>query len=484
MPLVLGLDVGTQGARAIVADESGNVVAHSSKPFDDRVLLPGGEQNPEGWWLAAEEALQDAIRAVTNAGFSARHIAAVAVDSTSGTIVPVDERGRPLMPAIMYNDARAHEEARLCNQAGSDLTSKLGYRFSASFGLPKILWIARNLPDLWGKTRRAIHAADFIVGKLTGDFGKSDNSNALKTGYDLADSCWPDFIANSLGIELDKLPEVVLPGQTIGQVSRQCAEATGLAQGTPVVAGVSDGTAGFVASGASKVGQWNSTIGTTLVVRGVSSRLISDPHGRIYCHRHPDGFYLPGGASNVGGECLDKLVPQRDYDALNAAAARIIPTSLLVYPLVRRGERLPFVDPEAEGFVTGDHTSREELYAAYLEGVAYVERWCLEMMEGLGAHVGEIVYSTGGGARSLEWMRIRASVLKRTVVRPKVTDAAMGAAVVAASHTIYSSLIEASERMIVPDVRIEPDDLLSRAYDERYLLFREECSRRGLGRKL
>lgn len=488
MPLLLGLDVGTQGARVIVCSESGAVVAQSSRPFggDAAVagLQPGWfEQRPEAWWEAAACALRDVADSLKALGRDSAEIRAIAVDSTSGTVLSVDSAGEALRPALMYNDGRAEEEAQKCNNAASDLISRLGYRFGSSFGLPKVLWLARREPDTWRRTHRVIHASDYIVGRLTGDFSKSDSSNAMKTGYDLACSRWPTFISDSLGIEIDKLPEVVAPGEPIGCVSHGCAIETGLAPGTMVVGGVSDGTAGFVASGAASPGEWNSTVGTTLVMRGVSESLVKDEAGRVYCHRHPDGFWLPGGASNVGGECLAKLFPGEDYDELSRQIADRLPSGLLVYPLVRLGERLPFIDPHARGFVAGVHHGRRQLYAGYLEGVAFVERWCCELMGELGAVVGDTIYATGGGARSLEWMRIRASVLNKRLVRPAVAESAMGAAMVAASRTVFSSLSEASRAMVKYDARIDPDNRLVEAYDEHYLAFREECASRGLGGK-
>ena len=486
MPLVVGLDVGTQGARAIACDEGGRVVAQSSCPFDTDpqvIGLPPGwfEQDARVWWDSASRCLRSVTASLAGFGLGAGCIAAIAVDSTSGTVVPVDGSGTPLRPAIMYNDTRSRVEADECNEAGRDLTKKLGYRFGSSFALPKLLWLKRNEPRVWDAAHKLVHAADFIVGNLTGDFGVTDNSNALKTGCDLVELRWPDFIFRDLGIDRAKLPALAVPGEPIGRVTAECARLTGLEQGTPVVAGVSDGTAGFVASGASAVGEWNSTIGTTLVLRGISERLIRDPQGRIYCHRHPDGWWLPGGASNVGGECLAELFPDADYDMLNREAAELIPSGVVCYPLVRRGERLPFVDPEAQGFLPNGGLRGAELYAACLEGVAFAERWCYELMEDLGAPVGHTVYATGGGAKSVTWMRIRAAVLRKRLVRPAVTEAAMGAAIVAASRTLYTSLAQAVAAMVKQDLAVEPEDALAEAYQDRYAAFRAECAARGLG---
>jgi D-ribulokinase len=467
--LVLGIDVGTQGARAVVADRSGKVIAQASEGFAPKsVELPQGysEQHPDQWWEAVSACLRRITREIDYG------ISAIAVDSTSGTIVAVDSDGRPLRPAIMYNDSRSVAESEIVNRLGLEHTRKLGYLFNASFGLPKVFWIRENEPEFF-RAARFIHAADYIVGRITGDFSQTDSSNALKTGYDSADSRWPDFILDEIGS--DRLPDVREPGELLNTVSRSCDEETGLRAGTPVMAGVSDGTAGFVASGAAALGDWNSTLGTTLVMRGISEKLLLDPRGRFYCHRHPDGWWLPGGASNVGCESLDRTFPDEDLDSLALEAEKLLPTGLLVYPLVRSGERLPFVDSNAQGFVKGDAAGRAQLFGAYLEGIAFVERWILETAGSLGADTSGSIFTTGGGAKSSVWMKIRASVLNRRVCRPEVSDCAVGSAIVAASRTLYRNLTEAGQAMVKLDLAVETAPDLVAAYDSLYSRFRAEC---------
>lgn len=480
---VMGIDVGTQGVRAVVCDAEGQITAQTSRGFaaPARVeLLPPGwsEQNPADWWEACKQSLRQVMSHLRNRGLSPDDIISIAVDSTSGTLVIVDSTGVPLRPAIMYNDTRAVSEARECNSAGDELIERMGYSFSTGFALPKMVWVRRNEPEVFKKAV-FVHAADYIVGMITGSFGISDTSNALKTGYDLVEGRWPSFIESELGVSSAKLPEVVSPGTLIGTVNEECSRTTGLSKGTRVVAGVTDGTAGFLSSGAVRVGDWSTTLGTTLVIRGVSSRVIKDTQGRIYCHAHPDGWWLPGGASNCGAEFVEKLFHGRDLSKLNAYVPQYSPTALLVYPLVRRGERLPFIDPDAEGFIVGEPRDSRELYASYLEGVAYVERWCYELVEGLGVEMGDTIYTTGGGARSLEWLQVRADVLKKRLVRPVAMECAIGAAVVAASKMLYDGLESAVSGMIHPGVEVDPNPTRIDVYEQCYGAFRSTCGQKG-----
>lgn len=476
--VVIGLDVGTQGARALAVSAKGEVIAAASRRLKNAgPALPEGrsEQDPEAWWSAARACLREVAGRV-----GADRVACLAVTSTSGTVVPVDASGRALRPAIMYNDGRAVEEAAEVQAAGRALAERLGYRFQPSFGLPRLLWIRRHEPAVFERAACFLHAADFLVARLTGEVGRSDSSNALKTGYDLENLCWGAWIEHDLGIPLARLPHVVAPGEAIGALSRAAAEETSLRVGTPVAAGASDGTAAFLASGAISPGEWNSTLGTTLVVRGVSANLVRDPQGRLYCHRHPEGHWLPGGASSAGGEWLEHRFPDADWRALDQRALSLSPTDLVAYPLVRRGERLPFIDPRAEGFTDAPvSVTPESLYTAHLEGTACVERWIYVVIESLGVPVGPCLFATGGGARSREWLQIRADLLGRTLIRPRVVEAAFGAALLAAAHTLHPSLSDAVRSMVRADFEVPPRPGLRAAYDELYARFREACARRG-----
>ena len=193
--LVVGIDVGTQGVRVQIADSVGRVVAQVSHSVPSQLSADGWfEQDPDHWWRAAALGLRQATAAL---GSRSAALAALSITATSGTICLLDGRGRALRPAIMYSDRRATAEAELLNQAGAALASKLGYRFDASFGLPKLLWLQRHEPEACAAARYYAHSGDVLVGRLTGEYGTSDWSQALKSGYDLADLRWPCLLYTS-----------------------------------------------------------------------------------------------------------------------------------------------------------------------------------------------------------------------------------------------------------------------------------------------
>lgn len=472
--LVAGVDLGTGGVRALACDAAGQVWAQAERPLATRRDGPLLEQHPADWRQATAECL----RAVTAELRGRATIVAISVAATSGTICLLDERGDALGPAIMYADTRAQAEAQAIDVLAGDLRARLGYAFNSSWGLPKLLWLARNEPQLVARARHFAHAGDAVNGWLCGDYGVTDMTQALKTGYDLLELRWPGMIEAALGLPTAKLPRVVAAGQELGRVTATAAVATGLLAGTLVVAGMTDGCASQLAAGAASPGQWLSVLGTTLVFKGVSARLVRDPLGRIYCHRHPDGHWLPGAASNVGGAALAEW-PSAALPALDRQAAELTPTGLAAYPLRQVGERFPFVHAGAREFLVGEPSSDAERYAAMLEGVAYVERLGYDLLGELTGAPAEQILTTGGGAHSPTWLQIRADVLGRPLGVAAASGASFGAAVLAAAATLHPGLASATRALAHTRQVVEPRAEHSAVYEEGYQRFLEACRARG-----
>ncbi len=481
--LCLGIDIGTQGARVVVAEATGRTVAHAQQNYADAVIgsLPQHyhEQKPEAWWNATRICLRQVVAALREQNRTADEIVAGAVDATFGTIVLLDANDQPLRPALMFDDCRADAEAQRVNQALEGSPQQFSYRFDSSFALSKILWLANHEPAVWQKTRRVAHAADYIVGKLTGVYDVSDQSNVLKTGFDLMDSVWSPFIEKDLGIDTRRLPRVIRSGETVARVSRQCAEETGLSERTRIVAGMTNGTADQIASGARRVGDWNTVLGNTLAFRGLAKRPLIDPLGRVYCHLHPLGYWMPSSTSNAGARAVDARFPDADREVFNRAALNLSPTPLVVYPLTQQGERFPFNRADAQGFVEGQAQNEQELYAAYLEGIAFVERLAYGVLQSLGAEMRQRVYSTGDGFNSLELMQIRADVMGLEIARSTNANPPMGSAIVAASRTLFDNIADASAQMVRVDRVVSPRPEMAARYGEAFQRFLNACRQHG-----
>src|SRR5215211_4015925 len=194
---------------------------------------------------------------------------------------------------------------------------------------------------------------------------------------------------------------------------------------------MTDSCAAQIAAGALEEGRWNSVLGTTLALKGVTRELLRDPSGTVYCHRHPDHGWLPGGASSTGAGIISDMFPDRDLEELNEKAERRGPSTTVIYPLASKGERFPFANPDARSFWIGEPKDEADRFRAVLEGVAFVERLCFAYLESLGASVSGPVSATGGGAKSRFWSHLRADVLAIPVVVPHLTEASEGMAILA-----------------------------------------------------
>jgi len=457
----LGIDIGTQGARAVIIDSNGNELISRSKKFP-LTQKSRQEQSPEEWWNVCLELLKSMFDTTSY------DITAITVTSTSGTVIPLDRNNVPLHPAIMYSDKRAEQEGLECSALAKKKVS--GYTgFNASSGISKMVWFANNYPEKTKKIHRWVHAADYITGKLSGVWGVTDPTNALKSGYDFDYNQWPNYLFDSLGLAPKWMPKVLNSGTPIGRMESEVAKALGLQHRPKITTGITDGCASQIASGAVKPGDWNTTIGTTLVIKGVTQNPIHDHLGRFYSHKHPLGFWMPGGASNTGADWITNDFESK-IEAYELAASQLIPTAYLSYPLMQQGERFPFNAPNAKGFHS-DGLTTEQLFTSNMEGVAYLERYAFELASKMSGESINAVYTAGGGSFSPTWLKIRANVLNIPIYKAKHISGAYGAAVLAASQTHFTDLIEAGQQLIQIDEKINPDKSLSELYDKNYNRF-------------
>jgi sugar (pentulose or hexulose) kinase len=472
--VVIGIDVGTGGARALAATAQGDVLAEAQVAITDS-LADGRvhEQDPRAWWRAVCTAVKSVLKKLDDAT-SPYAIGGVAVTSTSGSLVLADAEGQPVRHAILYDDSRGAADAEELNRRLPGEAAQ----FNSSFSLVKAVWVRREEPATWDRVRHLLHPADWLAGKLTGQFGISDDSNALKLGYDSEAGTWGTAITLA-GIPAEMLPRVVRPGTPVGTTSKPAGEETGLPPGTRVIAGATDGIASLIASGVCEPGGANTTLGTTLVWKVLSETKPRLTAG-MYCHRHPCGLWAPGAASNSGPGSLRSEGASDAPAERDRRAAGHLPTSSLCYLLRSKGERFPFLNPEAATFFESKTTSPAESYAAQLQSLAFVERWGYERLEECGVAVGEQVFSTGSAASSPALSQLRADVLKREVHRCRYPTAAFGAAILAAAESLFGGDLKSAMRRMTrvsESYRQRPE--AARAFDEIYARFRAACARRG-----
>lgn len=471
----IGIDVGTQGVRVIVASENGNIIGSEEREITLNESFRT-EQSPDEWWNSCLDCLLSLSKNLPE-NFDIQSIKSVSVTSTSGTVIPLDQNNRPLHPALMYSDTRQSKEGELCRKIAIEHNPDGYTAFNTSSGLAKIVWFVNNYPEQSQLIHTWVHATDYIIGKLSGNYRITDYTNALKSGYDISTNSWPSYIHTLLPIRESWLQTVVPSGTPIGTLSNELAELLNFPS-IQVVAGMTDGCASQVASGAVNPGDWNTTIGTTLVIKGVTRKEIKDPEGRLYCHRHPEGYWMPGGASNTGADWISSDFGN-DLAQLNQKAASLFPTSYLVYPLKQNGERFPFISKIARGFVEDNIPNRETLFTAGMEGVAFIERLAFELTEHLSAEKANAVYTAGGGSNSETWLQIRANVLNCPIHKMSNTSGALGAAILAASKVHFSTLGEAAKAMTHIASTTFPSPHLVTIYEEQFQRFKKELIKRG-----
>ncbi|NRQ15490.1 FGGY-family carbohydrate kinase [Ensifer sesbaniae] len=408
--LVVGIDIGTSGARAVAMASNGAVVASGAAKLSS---YSDDHRDPSGWWKAVQAALGETL-----GGIDRQTVRALAIDGTSGTMLPVGQSGAPLATPMMYNDPVAD---RAFLDAVSAHAPRESAAHGATSGLAKLLAF-QSVPG----TFRVIHQADWLAGHFTGLYDVSDENNALKTGYDPVSRSWPEWIEKT-GARVDLLPDVMPAGAPVAAISPAAAEAFGLSADLVVVAGTTDGCASFLATGADQPGDGVSALGTTLTVKMLSDRPLFAPEYGLYSHRIGE-MWLAGGASNTGGVVLAEHFSPERIAALSAGIDPSVDTGLDYYPLVNPGERFPVADPDFPPRMSPRPADDAAFLKAIFEGIAGVESLAYRRLTSLGGPALRSLRSVGGGAKNAAWTAIRARKLGVPFLPVLSEEAAAGTA--------------------------------------------------------
>ncbi|MFZ7089149.1 FGGY-family carbohydrate kinase [Curtobacterium sp. RRHDQ10] len=459
----VGIDLGTQSLRAVAVSEDGATHGPVTRPFRSTRVGRSHEQDPQQWIAAARSAIEQLVRELPR-GLSVRSIA---VDGTSGTLVPLTADGAPQGAAVMYDDPRGAPFLEQVQDAGADLWTRMGYRMQPTWALPRLLAMRDT-----SAARRFGHQPDVVLNHLARTRLGTDLSSALKTGADLDAAGWPLEVLGRLGIDTAELPEVVPSGSALGVVHPAVAAELGLPRGVELIAGTTDGVAAQLAAGAVERGAGCTVLGTTLVLKAVAPTRVGDTGAGVYSHPAPLGdAWFPGGASNVGAGAFSELLPGRDLAALTAAAAALggVPVS---YPLTRPGERFPVPDDTMAGRWPRptDEMSEAELFRTIAFGVAFVERLAYERLTALGAPVRRVV-TTGGGARNGWWLALRSAVLGREVSVPREPEGARGTALLARAGWLREPLAASVAQFVRTSPPVAPLDLADAQVEDAYAAF-------------
>lgn len=484
MAIVIGIDIGTSGTKAIAIDPSGHLLATAVVEYPLLTPKPGwAEQDPTDWKRAALEAL---ARLAQSPAVSPNDVKGIGLTGQMHGSVFLDGENRVLRNALLWCDNRTAPQCEA-------ITNKVGERrliemvcnpALTGFTAPKILWLRDNEPHLYEQVRKILLPKDYIRFVLTGEFA-TDMADASGTLLlDVKNRAWHRELMSILGIDADLMPPVFEGTAITGTLTAEAAEATGLRAGTPVIAGGGDQAAGGVGNGVVRPGVLSSTVGTSGVVFAFADRVSLDPRGRVhtFCHAVPGKWHVMGVVLSAGGSLRwfrDALCPAektvaietgRDpYEYITGAAEHIPPGAegLIFLPYLS-GERTPHKDPYARGAFIGlslKHT-RAHMARAVLEGVAFAMRDSLEIIREMGVPI-EQVRASGGGARSALWRQIQADVNKTPLVTTNIDEGpAYGAALLATVETgLYKSVEEACDAIIKVKEECGPDGANGKTYE-------------------
>jgi xylulokinase len=474
--VLIGLDVGTGGARAVAVDESGEVVAEASSEYPLHSPRPGWtEQDPDDWWEGAREVLEN-VTTVTG-----EHVAGIGLTGQMHGSVFLDSSDEVIRPALLWNDQRTHRQCEEITSAVGEerLISISGNPALTGFQAPKIVWLRDEEPENFGLVSHVLLPKDYVRLRLTGEYATDASDAAGTLLLDMHARYWSAEILDALEIPQGWMPEVYEGPEGTGVLRESVAKELGLPQGIPVAAGGGDNAAAAVGTGIVGPGLVNSSVGTSGVLFAHTSKFTPDPSGRLhaFCHAVPGAYHLMGVTLSAGGSLSWwRETLGSDYDELVEAASGVQAGSEgLVFLPYLSGERTPHLDPKARGVFFGLTVRHgvEHMTRAVMEGVIFSLRDSLEIMRGLGVPV-EDIRATGGGARSHLWRQLQADIYGDPIRRTVADEGpAYGAALLAgvASGT-YTSVDDAVSVVKLRDEITEPNKDRAKIYEEHYEVYR------------
>ena len=480
--------MGTGGTRAVVIDECGRVLASGTEEHANFASPQPGwaEQDPRDWWRAGGIAVRKALH---SGSLSADSISCVGFSGQMHGAVLLDQAGQVIRPALIWCDQRTEQQTNeLTRTIGRERLIALTCNPAmTNFTLTKLLWVREKEPHNWQRVRKVMLPKDYVRFRLTGEsaIDVADASGTLL--LDVAQRTWCREVLAATQIDPEFLPALFESQQVCGKISAEGATATGLAPGTPVVAGAGDQAAGAVGIGITQPGTVSATIGTSGVVFAATDRPALDPKGRLhtFCHAIPNRWHVMG-VTQAAGLSLRWFRDQfgagrrdgRDpYEHLTEEAARIPAGSDgLFWAPYLMGERTPYLDPNARAAflgLTASHT-RAHLIRAILEGVAYSLKDTFVILDEICVPAQRIRLG-GGGARSPLWRQIQADVYGHTVeILEAEEGAAYGAAILAGVGAgCWASVDQACEAIVRVANRSSPDRQATVTMQQGYQVYRK-----------
>ena len=473
--LLLGVDIGTASSKGVLTTTDGQVVARASQPHQVSTPRPGWvEHDADMWWSDFSSIVRQLV-----SGIDPGRLAGIGVSGIGPCLLPADQAGTPLRPAILYGvDTRATAEIdELNEELGAELVlRRCGSPLTTQAVGPKLRWLARHEPAVYARTDLLLMASSFLVHRLTGRYLLDHHSaSQCQPMYDIHARRWDPKWSVQVAPGLD-LPELAWPGEVVGTVTAEAAGRTGLPAGLPVTAGTVDAWAEAVSVGVRADGDTMVMYGTTMFL--VQAAQQPSPHPGLWntVGVDPGSYTLAAGMATSGAitDWLRRLTGGNhgDYAQLVEAAGEVPAGSrgLLMLPYFA-GERTPLFDPDARGVLAG-LTLRHgpaEVYRSALEATAYGVRHNLEAMAGATSGRPRLV-AVGGGTQGGLWTQIVSDVTGLDQLLPTETvGACLGDALLAGQAV---GAVTDPAAWNPARARITPDPRHRETYDRYYPRYR------------
>lgn len=467
---LLGIDAGTESIRTGVFDLEGNILGFGSHLYKTYYKHPAwAEQKVEEWREALIKSIVEAIRI---SGINPKEIIAIGLDATCCSVVFFDENNKPTRDPIIWMDVRSSEEAKFIESIDDPARGYNGYsKVSAEWFPCKNLWVKRNQPEVYKKSKVIAEYTDWITFELTGEWTLGINTTSVREYYDNEKGGFPKGFYKKMGLEdiFEKLPKRVLKlGEVAGRLRKEIADKTDLPEGIPVAQGGADAFIAVIGLNALKPGQLAYITGSSHLLIGISDKRF---HVKGLFGTYPDAviddvYLIEGGQTSTGSvlkwfkiNFINKKIEEEAarqnlsiYQYMDKQAEKLPPGSEGVIILEHwQGNRTPYVDPYSRGVIRGlslKHTP-VHIYRAIMEAVAYGTEVILRVMKKSNFEINEII-ACGGTTHSKLWLQIYADVTGLPIKKTTTSEAAaLGSAILSAvAAGKYNSITEAANKMV------------------------------------
>lgn len=480
---LMGLDLGTTGVKSTITDDKGHILSAAYQEYQTTVQGEGKyELDPNTVWASTKYVIKEASK------FVDEDILAVSVSSFGEAFVVVDKNGEPLMNTMLQTDARGKEELAdlLTRISAEDIRAKTGLNPAVTFSVPKIMWIKKNRPDLYGNVSQILLYGAFILYKLGGvgaiDYTLADRSLA----FNVTEKDWDEDILQAAGIDRKLLPNLYPLGTIVGNIKPELADVLGVNRSMKLVTGAHDQICVSIGSGTIEEGVATNGMGSVDNISPVFTDLTHLQENAK--NNYPSVPYMDGKYTTVsyiydGGTSLKWFRDAFGYQEVAAAHLAGVsvydifdkymakkPTNLLVLPHFS-GAAVPYFDEDARGMIVGisSATRKSDIYRALMEGVAFEQRMNIENMDKGGIHINKI-RATGGGSRSDTWLQIKADIFNRDVERVHMKESGTLGVIIMAGVAVglFDSFASAMKSLVTTDKVFHPDPEAVDYYNKQY----------------